>query len=87
MIARHLFQQGRAVFLMDAGIFTSPLSAADSPVAGKVLTSKRNPYFEGHAEWTIPLAMGGWLLAVMPIPEQGKRLELIKTFTGLMTAN
>lgn len=60
--ARTLFQQGRSVFLMVQDFVHGPLSADDSPVAGK-FDFKRNPYFEGH-EGAPATAMGGFLLAV-----------------------
>lgn len=60
--ARTLFQQGRAVFLMVQDFVHAPLSAEDSPVAGK-FDFTRNPYFEGHAD-AHSTALGGWLLAV-----------------------
>lgn len=79
--ARTLFQQGRAVFLMVQDFVHAPLSAADSPVAGK-FDFKRNPYFEGHADGH-STAMGGWLLAVNANSEnKEKAAELIKTFTA-----
>nr|WP_306266941.1 ABC transporter substrate-binding protein [Pararhizobium sp. IMCC3301] len=60
--ARTLFQQGRSVFLMVQDFVYAPLSAEDSPVAGK-FDFKRNPYFAGH-EGAPSTAMGGFLLAV-----------------------
>lgn len=60
--ARTLFQQGRSVFLMVQDFVYAPLSADDSPVAGK-FDFKRNPYFEAHPD-APATAMGGFLLAV-----------------------
>lgn len=60
--ARILFQQGRSVFMMVQDFVLEPLTAADSPVAGKVGFT-RVPYFEGHAD-TNTTVTGGFLLAV-----------------------
>jgi multiple sugar transport system substrate-binding protein len=60
--ARTLFQQGRSVFLMVQDFVYGPLSADDSPVAGK-FDFKRNPYFADHED-APATAMGGYLLAV-----------------------
>ena len=60
--ARTLFQQGRSVFLMVQDFVYGPLSADDSPVAGK-FDFKRNPYFADHVD-APATAMGGYLLAV-----------------------
>lgn len=60
--ARTLFQQGRSVFLMVQDFVHAPLSAEDSPVAGK-FDFTRNPYFEGKSD-AHSTALGGWLLAV-----------------------
>jgi multiple sugar transport system substrate-binding protein len=60
--ARTLFQQGRSVFLMVQDFVYAPLSADDSPVAGK-FDFKRNPYFAAHPD-APGTAMGGFLLAV-----------------------
>jgi multiple sugar transport system substrate-binding protein len=60
--ARTLFQQGRAVFMMVQDFVYAPLSADDSPVAGK-FDFTRNPYFEAHPD-APSTAMGGYLIAV-----------------------
>ena len=79
--ARTLFQQGRAVFLMVQDFVHAPLSAADSPVAGK-FDFTRNPYFEGHED-AHSTAMGGWLLAVNANSEhKEKAAKLVEYFTS-----
>lgn len=60
--ARTLFQQGRAVFLMVQDFVYAPLSAADSPVAGK-FDFQRVPTFAGHED-SPSTTLGGFLLAV-----------------------
>lgn len=79
--ARTLFQQGRAVFLMVQDFVYTPLSADDSPVAGK-FDFTRNPYFEGHAD-AHSTAMGGWLLAVNANSEHKEAAaKLVEHFTS-----
>ncbi|MEP0521024.1 MAG: ABC transporter substrate-binding protein [Hyphomicrobiales bacterium] len=79
--ARTLFQQGRAVFLMVQDFVHAPLSAADSPVAGK-FDFTRNPYFEGHAD-AHSTALGGWLLAVNANSENKEAAaKLVAHFTS-----
>lgn len=79
--ARTLFQQGRAVFLMVQDFVHAPLSAADSPVAGK-FDFTRNPYFEGHADGH-STALGGWLLAVNANSENKEAAaKLVAHFTS-----
>ncbi len=79
--ARTLFQQGRAVFLMVQDFVYAPLSAADSPVAGK-FDFTRNPYFEGHED-AHSTAMGGWLLAVNANSEHKEEAaKLVEYFTS-----
>ncbi|MCS5602282.1 MAG: ABC transporter substrate-binding protein [Paracoccus sp.] len=79
--ARTLFQQGRAVFLMVQDFVYAPLSAADSPVAGK-FDFTRNPYFEGHPD-AKSTAMGGWLLAVNANSENKEAAaKLVEYFTS-----
>jgi len=79
--ARTLFQQGRAVFLMVQDFVYAPLSAADSPVAGK-FDFTRNPYFEGHED-AHSTAMGGWLLAVNANSEHKEEAaRLVEYFTS-----
>lgn len=79
--ARTLFQQGRAVFLMVQDFVYAPLSAADSPVAGK-FDFTRNPYFEGHED-AHSTAMGGWLLAVNANSENKEEAaKLVEYFTS-----
>ncbi len=79
--ARTLFQQGRAVFLMVQDFVHSPLSAADSPVAGK-FDFTRNPYFAGHED-AHSTAMGGWLLAVNANSEHKEAAaKLVAYFTS-----
>ncbi|MCY0094208.1 ABC transporter substrate-binding protein [Hoeflea ulvae] len=79
--ARTLFQQGRAVFLMVQDFVHAPLSAEDSPVAGK-FDFTRNPYFEGHED-AHSTAMGGWLLAVNANSEHKEEAaKLVEYFTS-----
>lgn len=79
--ARTLFQQGRSVFLMVQDFVHAPLSAADSPVAGK-FDFTRNPYFEGHAD-AHSTALGGWLLAVNANSENKEAAaKLVAHFTS-----
>ncbi|WP_050524942.1 ABC transporter substrate-binding protein [Pseudorhodobacter wandonensis] len=79
--ARTLFQQGRAVFMMVQDFVYAPLSAADSPVAGK-FDFTRNPYFEGHPDGH-STAMGGWLLAVNANSEHKEAAaKLVEYFTS-----
>lgn len=65
--ARTLFQQGRAAFLMVQDFVHTPLSAEDSPVAGK-FDFTRVPYFDGHADAN-STTMGGWFLGINPNSE------------------
>ena len=62
--ARTLFQQGRAAFLMVQDFVHAPLSADNSPVAGK-FDFTRVPYFEGHEDAN-STTMGGWFLGINP---------------------
>jgi len=79
--ARTLFQQGRAVFLMVQDFVHAPLSAEDSPVAGK-FDFTRNPYFAGHED-AHSTAMGGWLLAVNANSEHKEEAaKLVEYFTS-----
>lgn len=79
--ARTLFQQGRAVFLMVQDFVHAPLSAPDSPVAGK-FDFTRNPYFAAHPEGH-STAMGGWLLAVNANSENKEAAaKLVEHFTS-----
>lgn len=79
--ARTLFQQGRAVFLMVQDFVYAPLSADDSPVAGK-FDFTRNPYFAGHPN-AHSTAMGGFLLAVNANSEnKDAAIALVKHFTS-----
>ncbi|WP_417522554.1 ABC transporter substrate-binding protein [Marinovum sp.] len=65
--ARTLFQQGRAAFLMVQDFVHAPLSADNSPVAGK-FDFTRVPTFEGHAD-ADSTTMGGWFLGINPNSE------------------
>ncbi|MEQ3624780.1 MAG: ABC transporter substrate-binding protein [Celeribacter sp.] len=65
--ARTLFQQGRAAFLMVQDFVHAPLSAENSPVAGK-FDFTRVPYFEGHEDAN-STTMGGWFLGINPNSE------------------
>lgn len=65
--ARTLFQQGRAAFLMVQDFVYAPLSADDSPVAGK-FDFTRVPYFDGHKD-AASTTMGGWFLGINPNSE------------------
>lgn len=65
--ARTLFQQGRAAFLMVQDFVYAPLSADDSPVAGK-FDFTRVPYFDGHED-AASTTMGGWFLGINPNSE------------------
>ena len=65
--ARTLFQQGRAAFLMVQDFVYAPLSAENSPVAGK-FDFTRVPYFEGHEDAN-STTMGGWFLGINPNSE------------------
>lgn len=65
--ARTLFQQGRAVFLMVQDFVYAPLSADNSPVAGK-FDFTRVPYFDGHED-AMSTTMGGWFLGINPNSE------------------
>lgn len=65
--ARTLFQQGRAAFLMVQDFVHAPLSADNSPVAGK-FDFTRVPYFEGHEDAN-STTMGGWFLGINPNSE------------------
>ncbi len=79
--ARTLFQQGRSVFLMVQDFVYAPLSAPDSPVAGK-FDFKRNPYFEAHPD-APSTAMGGFLMAVNANSEhKDAAVALVKHFTS-----
>tara|TARA_R110002096_G_scaffold43364_14_gene116814 strand:- start:1221 stop:2489 length:1269 start_codon:yes stop_codon:yes gene_type:complete len=86
--ARTLFQQGRAVFLMVQDFVYAPLSAPDSPVAGK-FDFTRNPYFAAHPEG-YSTAMGGWLLAVNANSENkeaaAKLVEYFTSYEAQLTA-
>lgn len=82
--ARTLFQQGRAVFLMVQDFVHAPLSAEESPVAGK-FDFTRNPYFAGKED-AHSTAMGGWLLAVNANSEHKEAAaKLIEEFTSYDT--
>lgn len=65
--ARTLFQQGRAAFLMVQDFVHAPLSAENSPVAGK-FDFTRVPTFEGHED-AMSTTMGGWFLGINPNSE------------------
>lgn len=79
--ARTLFQQGRAAFLMVQDFVHTPLSAPDSPVAGK-FDFTRNPYFDGHDD-AHSTALGGWLLAVNANTENPEAaVDLVEHFTS-----
>ncbi|MEN8833119.1 ABC transporter substrate-binding protein [Pacificibacter sp.] len=79
--ARTLFQQGRSVFLMVQDFVHAPLSAEDSPVAGK-FDFTRNPYFAGHEDGH-STALGGWLLAVNANSENKEAAaKLVAHFTS-----
>ena len=79
--ARTLFQQGRSVFLMVQDFVHAPLSAADSPVAGK-FDFTRNPYFAGNKD-AHSTALGGWLLAVNANSENKEAAaKLVAHFTS-----
>jgi len=79
--ARTLFQQGRAAFLMVQDFVYAPLSADDSPVAGK-FDFTRVPYFEGHDD-ADTTTMGGWFLGINPNSENKEAAaDFLTFFTG-----
>lgn len=79
--ARTLFQQGRAAFLMVQDFVYAPLSADDSPVAGK-FDFTRVPYFEGHEDAN-STTMGGWFLGINPNSENKEAAaDFVKYFTA-----
>ena len=78
--ARTLFQQGRSVFLMVQDFVYGPLSADDSPVAGK-FDFKRNPYFADHED-APATAMGGYLLAVNANSEHKEEASALALHMG-----
>ena len=79
--ARTLFQQGRAVFLMVQDFVHAPLSADDSPVAGK-FDFTRVPYFAGNEDANTT-TMGGWFLGINPNSKNMKEAaEFIEHFTA-----
>ncbi len=79
--ARTLFQQGRAAFLMVQDFVYNPLSAADSPVAGK-FDYARVPTFAAHPDAN-STTMGGWFLGINPNSENK---EAAATFLEHFTA-
>ena len=79
--ARTLFQQGRAAFLMVQDFVHGPLSAEDSPVAGK-FDFARVPYFEGN-ETAGSTTMGGWFLGINPNSQNKEAAaEFLTYFAG-----
>lgn len=79
--ARILFQQERAVFLMVQDFVIPPLSAEDSPVAGKFDVTQ-NPVFAGN-EGGNSTTIGGFLLAVNAYSEhKAEATDLIRCFTS-----
>lgn len=79
--ARTLFQQGRAAFLMVQDFVHAPLSAENSPVAGK-FDFTRTPYFAGHEEAN-STTMGGWFLGINPNSENKEAAaEFLADFTA-----
>ncbi len=79
--ARILFQQERAVFLMVQDFVIPPLSAEDSPVAGKFDVTQ-NPVFAGN-EGGNSTTIGGFLLAVNAYSEHKQEAaDLIRCFTS-----
>jgi len=79
--ARILFQQERAVFLMVQDFVIPPLSAEDSPVAGKFDVTQ-NPVFAGN-EGGNSTTIGGFLLAVNAYSNHKEEAaDLIRCFTS-----
>ena len=79
--ARTLFQQGRAAFLMVQDFVHGPLSANDSPVAGK-FDFTRVPYFEGNQS-AGSTTMGGWFLGINPNSENKEAAaDFLEHFSG-----